>query len=255
MRSVKLAYLSGCLLIVVFALTGCRKSLQNEVAEYCIPVDINRATMLNYQPVLDSVVYIPLETKDSCLIGSIGKVFMTDSNIIIYDSKQVEILLFDKTGKFVKKIGKKGRAPGEYLFFNEVIFDYNTKLIYAAERYLNQVYVYNLDGELLKQIKSEYQFNSFCKADNGFWLYTCFKENNPEGYNLMLVNENMDTCIAGFCPQNPSVFLTFKRLDYLFVRICCKGTIFYKLSKKWHSLRFRSVYCYKISKGCHKSYC
>ena len=206
MRSVNWVYLSGCLAIVAFVLTGCRKSFQTEAAEYRIPVDINRATMLNYQPILDSVVYIPLETKDSCLIGDIGKVFMTDSNIIIYDSKQVEILLFDKTGKFVKKIGRKGRAPGEYLFFNEVIFDYNTKLIYAAERYLNQVYVYNLDGELLKQIRSEYEFNSFCKAENGFWLYTCFKENNPEGYNLMLVNENMDTCIAGFCPQNPSFF-------------------------------------------------
>ena len=63
MRSVDLVYLSGCLAIVAFVLTGSRKSFHTEAAEYCIPVDINRVTMLNYQPVLDSVVLFPWKLK------------------------------------------------------------------------------------------------------------------------------------------------------------------------------------------------
>ncbi len=198
MKTYSLLFWTGLILIS----NSCKnRSTPTEVPAQAI-ININDAQTMNYQPLLDSINYIPLETTDQSLIGNIGKIYITPSNILIFDSKQTAILLFDKEGKFIRKIGQKGRGPEEYLFFNEIVFDKKTEIIYAHERYLNKMFKYNLKGELLEQIPSKFEFNSFCKAPEGYWLYSCFKENNPKGYNLMLVDEKMQNLTTGFFPQN-----------------------------------------------------
>lgn len=193
-------------------LISCKDKKVATDAKTDIHVDVSTAQIRNYEPLLDSVTYIPLETKSECLIGQIGKMYVTPAYIIIFDSKQTEILLFDRKGKFVRKIGTKGRGPQEYLFFNEICYNAKDQLIYAHERYLDKMFVYNLEGELLKQIKSNYQFNSFCKTEAGFWIYSCFKDNNPEGFNLMLLDESMQHMKIGMFPQNPAfINVTFDR--------------------------------------------
>lgn len=54
-----------------------------------------------------SCKFIPLETRDDCLIGSVRK-------IIIVDSEGDKLLVFDLSGKFIAQIGRKGNGPGEY---------------------------------------------------------------------------------------------------------------------------------------------
>lgn len=200
MKTYSLIFLAG----LILTLNSCknRSTLAESPAQAVI--NISDAQTMNYQPLLDSIDYVPLETTDQSLIGNIGKIYVTQSNILVFDTKQTAILLFDKEGKFIRKIGQKGRGPEEYLFFNEIVFERKTEIIYAHERYLNKMFKYNLKGELLEQIPSKFEFNSFCKAPEGYWLYSCFKENNPKGYNLMLVDEKMQNMTAGFFPQNPA---------------------------------------------------
>lgn len=200
MKTYRLIFLAG----LILTLNSCKTRSTSAESPVQAIINISDAKTMNYQPLLDSINYVPLETTDLSLIGNIGKIYVTPSNILIFDSKQTAILLFDKEGKFIRKIGQKGRGPEEYLFFNEIVFERKTEIIYAHERYLNKIFKYNLKGELLEQIPSKFEFNSFCKAPQGYWLYSCFKENNPKGYNLMLVDEKMQNMTAGFFPQNPA---------------------------------------------------
>lgn len=200
MKTYRLIFLAG----LILTLNSCKTRSTSAESPVQAIINISDAKTMNYQPLLDSINYVPLETTDQSLIGNIGKIYVTPSNILIFDSKQTAILLFDKEGKFIRKIGQKGRGPEEYLFFNEIVFERKTEIIYAHERYLNKIFKYNLKGELLEQILSKFEFNSFCKAPQGYWLYSCFKENNPKGYNLMLVDEKMQNMTAGFFPQNPA---------------------------------------------------
>ena len=140
MKTYSLLFWTGLILIS----NSCKnRSTPTEVPAQAT-ININDAQTMNYQPLLDSINYIPLETTDQSLIGNIGKIYITPSNILIFDSKQTAILLFDKEGKFIRKIGQKGRGPEEYLFFNEIVFDKKTEIIYAHERYLNKMFKYNL---------------------------------------------------------------------------------------------------------------
>jgi hypothetical protein len=60
------------------------------------------------------IQYIPLETKEECLITSVSQIFTFNDKIIVFDDRQRNIYLFETTGKFIRKIGKKGVGPGEY---------------------------------------------------------------------------------------------------------------------------------------------
>ena len=64
---------------------------------------------------IDEVKLIPLETTDESLVSSIYKIIVTGSNIYIYDKfKGGGIIIFDKGGKFVKRI-PYGQGPGEIM--------------------------------------------------------------------------------------------------------------------------------------------
>lgn len=144
---------------------------------------------------------IQLETTSECLIKSIDKLFSTNEYIIIFDQGSNHIFQFDKTGRFIRQIGKKGQGPEEYLFFNDVIYDSRTNCIYAFERYRKQMYIYNMNGELLNAINSRYSFNSFIKTTHGYWIYSCFEDNNPHNHLLMLVDDSLSVVKKKYFPQ------------------------------------------------------
>jgi hypothetical protein len=98
-----------------------------------------------------------------------------------------------------------------------LFFEESSGFIYAQERLKNIMFVYNLESGIIKKIKSKFRYNSFCQTKYGFWLYTCFRDNNPDGYNLMLVDDSMQKMIGGYFPQNPNFinveWMTRFRLD------------------------------------------
>lgn len=196
-------YITMCLFSIFFLLS-CQKQEQEKISgAIVIPVEIEAVEPLDYSDWFTSRTLIPLETNDDCLIRGIDKIYIEDSTIIVFDSKKNEILQFDLSGSFIRNIGTKGNGPDEYLFFNDIFFESNTQLIYAHDRYQNCIFTYDLSGKFIKKTeRSRYLFNSFCKTESGFWIYSCFKKpSNPEGYNLMLLDENLDECKAAFFPQ------------------------------------------------------
>ncbi len=68
----------------------------------------------------DSLWYVPLETNDNCIIGSITKVLFTDEEFIIIDRKTKRILRFSEKGDFLNQIGDIGRGPREYVVIGDI---------------------------------------------------------------------------------------------------------------------------------------
>ncbi len=97
----------------------------------------------------ESFEVIPLETKENSLIGNIDKVVFTDDYIFVFDwLSSRAIFQFDTSGNFIRKIGKQGQGPGEYLMIYD--FDvYNNKLIVLDMGY--KLIYYTLEGEYVNQ--------------------------------------------------------------------------------------------------------
>lgn len=191
------------IVVTILGIMGCSQKEQphTQCIENNITINIDSATYLNPKQTLYEVCTIPLQTSEICLIGEISKLYTTSDYIIVVDQKYNNILQFDIKGEFIQKIGVKGQGPNEYIMFNDVVYDYNTQKIFAFERYRKAMYVYDLNGRLLSTINSKFSFNSFLKCESGFWIYSCFKDNNPHNSLLMLVDENLSTIIEEYFPQ------------------------------------------------------
>lgn len=95
-----------------------------------------------------------------------------------------------------------GRGPGEYISFTDVQYSPKAKLIYAYDRNLSQIFTYDLSGNLIEKSKiSRFVLDRFCKTSEGVWGYISSKSNNPKGYSLVLLSDDLQDIKAGFLPR------------------------------------------------------
>jgi hypothetical protein len=76
-----------------------------------------------------------------------------DENIYASDSKAAFIKVFDKSGNYLRTIGKKGQGPGEFVYPFEILVMPQGELMVND---LNQlrVHFFSLDGKFLRQFSS-----------------------------------------------------------------------------------------------------
>ncbi len=89
-----------------------------------------------------TINYIPLETSNNILIDKNRKIIVTSTEIIVYNIKQGDILLFNKQGKFIRKFNHKGQSEREYISLMNIITDDN-RLFVISE---NNLPIYNNNG-------------------------------------------------------------------------------------------------------------
>ena len=77
----------------------------------------------------NNLEYVLLETNPECMLKRIAKVSLSDSFIYVSDGSRM--MLFDRTGKFIRPIGANGRGPDEYMSARDFIIDEIKREIYT----------------------------------------------------------------------------------------------------------------------------
>ena len=108
---------------------------------------VGKYNILNLSDYVSEIKYIPLETNDSVLIGEIRQINYENEKILIGDHTG-NCYLFNNNGKFIRKIGKRGQGPNEYLFLNQAIIHEN--LIYLKDAV--KMLIYDFNGSLVDNI-------------------------------------------------------------------------------------------------------
>jgi hypothetical protein len=102
--------------------------------------------------ITDSISYIYLEDTEDSFIGQIGNLSVTKNYILISDGVLQRVLLFNKSGKFLKQIGGKGKGPGEYLTIFACHIDEQESFIYIYT--VGDVFLqYSINGFFLRSFK------------------------------------------------------------------------------------------------------
>ncbi len=149
---------------VVFSCSNDRNQLPNyKIGDALIKCDI-----ANKNELISSIRYIQLETSDSCLISEPIYFSLYIDKIIIADSKH-NVFLFDTTGKFVKRIGIKGKGPGEYQTIFGYSFDHSTGNIHLSSP--QNTMVYDINGDYIKKLNFKFDFESML-VDDGKYIVT-----------------------------------------------------------------------------------
>lgn len=141
------------ILSMLFLFSGCKDKSSNSAQgdSLIIPIDKQEAQPGSLSDYVASVKYIPLETQDENLIRHLTTVLFIDDKVVVADCLERQILLFDKNGKYLHKIGNRGKGPEEYITFKTVMVDEEKRIIVYDSMGRKLVY-YALDGKFLKAV-------------------------------------------------------------------------------------------------------
>lgn len=100
--------------VLAFFLISCTSRTSSALKEIVIDPAQNSGSYDLAADVEPEFDMLSLETTDNCLIGRINRiVYINDMYYVLSDN--IVIHIFDREGKFISKLDKVGRAPGEYL--------------------------------------------------------------------------------------------------------------------------------------------
>jgi hypothetical protein len=142
-------FLIVCLLLVGVYLKG----------QYNTTLDLIKITKTkefkNTSDIFELVKFVPLETNNETLT-KVSTTVVTKDNIFMFSNAQGCILKFDREGKFIGKIGRQGRGPGEFVSqFNLTLFRYYNNYIYLFDGMSFKIMKYSIDGQSYQDIPLE----------------------------------------------------------------------------------------------------
>ncbi len=132
------------------------------------------------------IYYIPLESKDNCILEDIKNIRINKNQILIKFFNR--ILLFRTDGSFVSKIGNEGRGPNEFQVAHDVEIDERNQNIYLIDGWEKKVLVFSETGEFLSSFKIPFYGPIEYRYTEGRFL--CYQENHMGnvGYSYNLIN-------------------------------------------------------------------
>ena len=133
-----------------------------------------------YSAFVDSIEYIPLETTEECLVGEVTDVVMADDRLFVFDAKQQEVWSFDRSGRYVGRLGRRGEGPGEYLSIAQFEYDHRDSLL-AVLTFVEApcVQYYSPDGTYVKTVKLGMPADDFKLGADGSFILSCAGRDDP----------------------------------------------------------------------------
>jgi len=123
------------------------KNLDKEARN--IEVNLENLTPFKSSQLFSSVEITPLETTKESLLTRIDKLIPYKELYYLLDQDQGQITIFNKAGKYVKKIAREGQGPGEYGKLSDMVLDQMTEQLELLSPD-GKVNVYSLDGEWIE---------------------------------------------------------------------------------------------------------
>ena len=180
-----------CLSFLLILLLGCTNTVSETSGDIDIAGAMHELGPIKLSEIADNVVYVPLETNDSCLLTPYNRVHVTEDYIIIsHYSAKGEIRVFDRhTGKYLHDIGYVSNDPWGYACFSRRVNYWVDEM--AEEVYCNNwdqtLQVYGFDGKHRRNLSLLYDSlqvigwcsNSMSFSQNAITVYTEWAKQVP----------------------------------------------------------------------------
>lgn len=152
-------------------------------------------TSVIHQPVL-----VNLELTTHSQIMKIQKLVVTAHHIVVLDEPNAQsVFIFDRAGKFLKKIHRPGKGPGEFYFLTDMDVDKSADNLYLLDVGGAKMLTYNLNGEFISEHKFGFKTRRFSRIDSAQFAFDQGSRHNPDSegafnYRLLGIDfEEKDT--------------------------------------------------------------
>lgn len=143
--------------ILLLVMTSCGSD--NTSTDGFITVDVTKSSYspkkeLVLQDFMD-VEYIPLETNDEFVnqgyVNAIGEKYIIVTNY----REDGDIFVYDRNGKAIRKINRKGQGGEEYISCLKIILDEENEELFINDFLARKIKVYDLEGNFKRSFKQK----------------------------------------------------------------------------------------------------
>ncbi|MEY8687451.1 6-bladed beta-propeller [Bacteroides sp. AN502(2024)] len=144
-------WIIGILLGFIFSCSG-KTRLTHHAKSLVIDWDaVNIKDSFLYSTVFDSVQVIMLNN-DSVLLGGIDRMQSYEDEMFVLDSQKAKgLFVFGKDGRFIRRIGNIGDAPGEYRDCSDFTINEHSEEAYIYDSHKKSIYVYSVKSGIYKR--------------------------------------------------------------------------------------------------------
>jgi hypothetical protein len=175
------AMLSICLVM----LAGCKHKMTAPGPDITVPFE--HAQAIDLEQFIESVRYVTLENHPESAFTDIDKLIVSGGNIFMLDKRLEAVFCFDTTGRFRYRIQRVGRGPGEYHELDAFWVKPVEKELWLQSFWPPKIYVYNFDGQMLREIKIRWPGKDMVRLDGGLLA----------GYNPTRSDDGVDSLRSG----------------------------------------------------------
>lgn len=113
---------------------------------------LNEELPFSLDNLLEDIRMVQLDSStDEAIVGDASLYDMTDNYYAVRTEEQVK--LFQKDGRFISNIGRRGQGPDEYKFVYDIVIDEPSNRIYLLEMgYVDYILAYDLSGRFIGRI-------------------------------------------------------------------------------------------------------
>lgn len=196
-RRLRISHLA--VVCVLISLMGCHNSTPRGgeigIKGYDDEIEIYPAVVRGYD-------VIPLEQTDECILTGIKKIVKIDTSYIVFDNYNGLIVRFGKNGKYLNRIGLKGRASSEYLRVDTFVIgeDGNVLILDGSQ---DKILTYTPDGKFVSETlfpKGSLGFinDAVGLGDGRILVNNCVYNDFNEIYRILSINDRRLTSLIGF---------------------------------------------------------
>ena len=171
---------------------SCGQTVENALGVIVLDHFASSPQKISIDEIASHIDYVQLETISESLIGHIDKIQTRDDKIYILDERNGLMLVFDTSGKFIRRLGTKGRGPGEYLNMSDFALCDSVILVLDVRQF--KMIMYDLRGKLVaERLLSNYGIMrvAFCQGmPVGEYNYPDFAYNN--GFRISFFDRNLN---------------------------------------------------------------
>jgi len=136
------------LIAFLLIFSSCSKTPKTDLITIDILDGLKNEKEFRLSEIVDDVEYIKLETTPDCLFSwasfQVGKKYI----IVVQSYNPAQIFLFDRTGRFLRKIGGEGKGPMEYTSLSTVAADPDETYILVNDYQRDVIMKYDFQGNV-----------------------------------------------------------------------------------------------------------
>lgn len=197
-------FIQKLLIAYILLFVACKQNANSSQAEKQENISENLKTIdlasnfklenekMKLSDVVSNVEYIKLETTDESVIPNAVRLKTTDKYILVSDWVFEYIYLFNKEGKFIRKIGQLGQGPRQYRL--GISYTANDSIAYIQTNWLGKIMKYRLsDNSFAGEIPAKNTKEIYLLPNNNIVAVLRAGNDIKKIFTALIMNNKGDT--------------------------------------------------------------